>query len=405
MEKKLLITKRKKAKELKAKGWSCRKIARHLVSSKNSVCKWIIMNNENLLTDNRGWEKGRLRKNKEEAIKRIIILRKELVKENSFFIGAKVIQNNYEKKYSEKISKWIINSTLKESCLANSPKAKEKGKSKYMKYPVNTINKLGKILMSMDFIGPKYLKGSDERINFISCKYIRPNKEGIVKRVAGQTAEEAIKFLKELWKTNHIPDVLKVDNDSAFGANLPQEMCIGRLSYFLLNLGVSPLYIAPRSPWNNGDVEGFNSVFSKKFWKRLKFTDEEEIDIKIKDFNVAYEKYSHLIDNNAEIKNPKYINDFERINFDNKQVDKFKTYKIYFLRIVRRIGDKEDENERGYINILGKEINLSKDLINLFVFCELNIKEEKLLIKTENEGGKLTEIKQIKFKIKNVNNY
>ena len=79
--------------------------------------------------------------------------------------------------------------------------------------------------------------------------------------------------------------------------------------------------------------------------------------------------------------------------------------KIYFLRIVRRIGDKEDENERGYINILGKEINLSKDLINLFVFCELNIKEEKLLIKTENEGGKLTEIKQIKFKIKNVNNY
>ena len=44
--------------------------------------------------------------------------------------------------------------------------------------------------------------------------------------------------------------------------------------------------------------------------------------------------------------------------------------KIYFLRIVRRIGDKEDENERGYINILGKEINLSKDLINLFVFSD-----------------------------------
>jgi len=271
-----------------------------------------------------------------------------------------------------------------------------------MRYPVNTINKLGKIMMSMDFIGPKYLKGSDERINFISCKYIRPNKEGIVKRVAGQTAEEAIKFLKELWKTNPIPDVLKMDNDSAFGANLSHEMCIGRLSYFLLNLGITPLYIAPRSPWNNGDVEGFNSVFSKKFWNHLKFTDEDEIDIKIKDFNVAYEKYSYLIDNNVEIKNPKYINDFESINFDNKQINKFKTYKIYFLRIVRRTGDKGDENERGYINILGKEINLGKDLINLFVFCEIALKEQKLIISTETENGQLVKIKEQKMKIRNI---
>jgi len=37
---------------------------------------------------------------------------------------------------------------------------------------------------------------------------------------------------------------------------------------------------------------------SYKFWNKLKFTDEDEIDIKIKDFNVAYEKYSDLINNN-----------------------------------------------------------------------------------------------------------
>lgn len=404
MRKILLITKRKKAKELKTKGWSCRKIARHLVASKNSVCNWVMMSDEDSLIDNRGWEKGRLRTNTEEAKNRVISIRKQLIKENSFFIGTKVVRNNYKKIYGEDISKWFVDFTLKETGLANSPIPKEKGRSRYMRYPVNTINKLGKIMMSMDFIGPKYLKGSDKKINFISCKYIRPNKEGIVKRVAGQTAEEAVKFLKELWKTNPIPDVLKIDNDSAFGANLSHEMCLGRLSYFLLNLGVIPLYVAPRCPWNNGDVEGFNSVFSKKFWKHLRFTDEEEIDIKIKDFNVEYEKYSYLINNNAEIKNPKYINDFENINFENKQIDKFKSYKIYFLRIVRRTGDKGDENEKGYINILGKDIVLGKDLINLFVFCELNIKAGKLVIKTENEGGKLTEIKQIKFKIKNVNN-
>jgi len=76
------------------------------------------------------------------------------------------------------------------------------------------------------------LKGSSDKINFLSCKYIRPKKEGIVKRVEGQTTDEVIKILKELWQTEPVPDVLKVDNDSAFGTNLSQEMCVGRLTLF-----------------------------------------------------------------------------------------------------------------------------------------------------------------------------
>jgi len=50
------------------------------------------------------------------------------------------------------------------------------------------------------FYGPKYLKGSDKRINFLSCKYIRPCKEGIVERISGQTTEEAIRILKKIWQ-------------------------------------------------------------------------------------------------------------------------------------------------------------------------------------------------------------
>lgn len=404
MKKNLLQEKRKKAKELNAKGWSNRAIARYLAASKDSVGKWVKMSDEELLVDNRGWEKGKLRKHTEEEKERIKLIRTQLVKEGSYFIGNLVIQDNYEKMYGKKIPLCFIDKTLRECKLAKSPQKKMKGKSKYMKYPVNTINKLGKSMMSIDFIGPKYLKGSNKRINFLSCKYIRPNKEGIVKKVSGQTAEEVIEVLRKIWEDHPVPDILKVDNDSAFGANLSHEMCIGKLSLFLLNIGISPLYIAPRSPWNNGDVEGFNSIFAKKFWNKLKFTDEKEIDIKIKDFNIEYEKYSHLINNNVEMKHPRYMNDFKDVDFSNKQVNKFRAHKIYFLRIVRRIGEKKDKSERGYINILGKEIILGKDLINLFVFCELNLKEEKLVINIEDESGHLIEIKRIKFKIKNIDN-
>ena len=41
MNKKLLIFKRKKAKELHEKGWSNRKIACRPLASKNSVGKWV----------------------------------------------------------------------------------------------------------------------------------------------------------------------------------------------------------------------------------------------------------------------------------------------------------------------------------------------------------------------------
>jgi predicted transcriptional regulator len=52
MNKKLLIFKRKKAKELHEKGWSTRKIARYLLASKNSVGKWVQMDEGEISSDN-----------------------------------------------------------------------------------------------------------------------------------------------------------------------------------------------------------------------------------------------------------------------------------------------------------------------------------------------------------------
>jgi len=197
---------------------------------------------------------------------------------------------------------------------------------------------------------------------------------------------------------------LKIDNDSAFGANLLHEKYLGQLTFFLLNLGVSPLYIAQRSPWNNGQVEGFNSVFSKKFWNTLQFNDEQEIDAKIVDFNVAYEKYSQLISNNPEIneKDIKYMADFKNANLEKKEAKSFKAHKIYFLRIVRRKNDKGSDKEYGSIDVLNHEIKLPKDMINLFAFCVLDIKSKHLKINIELDDGSLKEIKTMEFIIKNV---
>lgn len=402
MKKELLMLKRKKAKELYEEGLSKREIACRLFASKKSVLNWIQLSEKEVILDGRGWKKGIPRKYTQKAKEEIIKIRKNLEKEDSYFFGSEVVKANYENKEKQKISKSFVNRTLKEANLVKRHGKKKKGGSKYMKYPQRTLSKLGKSMMSIDFIGPRYLKGSSDRINFLSCKYIRPTKEGIVKRIDGQTTEQTIKILKEVWKTNIVPSVLKVDNDSAFGAHSTHKMCIGKLTLFLLNLGVSPLYIAPRSPWNNGQVEGFNSVFSKKFWNKLQFTDEDELDIKIKDFNVAYEKYSKLIFNNPEVVDKKYIDDFKNVDLENKNVKEFKVYEIYFLRVVRRKGEKDGGDEIGFVNVLGREIRLRKDLINLFVFCTLDLKSSKLVMETELDDGLLKKIKSVKFVVENV---
>ncbi|MBN1971092.1 MAG: hypothetical protein JW870_17125, partial [Candidatus Delongbacteria bacterium] len=402
MKKIFQIEKRKKAKELYEKGWSIRKIAGYLVSSKNSVNKWIKLTDESIIQDLRGWEKGKLRQHNSKEKERICSLRLELEKECSFFYGIKVVQNNYEKLYGFMLPKSFIYNVLKENDLVKRRRKAEKGKSKYMKYPVHTLSKLGKRVMSIDFIGPKYLAGSSERINFLSCKYIRPNKVGLVKRIEGQTTEDCISTLKEVWQTNPIPDVLKVDNDSAFGTNLTHKKCIGKFTLFLLNYGIIPLYVAPRSPWNNGDVEGFNSVFSKQFWNKLQFTDEQEIDVKLTSFNMEYEKYSLLTDNNPTNLTEIYLPDIKGVNPENKDVSKFKAHKIYFLRTVRRKGEKETEEEYGFIEVLKEEIKIRKDLINLFVVVCINLKNKEIQISSETESGDLIIEKTTKYEIKNI---
>lgn len=402
MEKIFQIEKRKKAKKLYNKGWSIRKIARYLVSGKNSVNQWIKQNDDELSADKRGWEKGKLRLHKPIEEERICAIRNELEKEGSFFYGAKVVQNNYKNLYNYTLSKSFVDRTLKKNNLIISPCKAEKGKSKYMKYPIHLLGKLGKRVMSIDFIGPKYLTGSNERINFLSCKYIRPQKIGIVKRVEGQTSEDCIKTLEQVWQTHPVPDVLKVDNDSAFGTNLTHKRCIGKFTLFLLNYGIIPLYVAPRSPWNNGNVEGFNSVFSKHFWNKLQFTDEQEIDVGITKFNMEYEKYSIFSDNNPIDLPVRYLQDIKEVNPENKKVSKFKTDKIYFLRIVRRRGEKNTDEEYGFIDILKEEIKIRKDLINLFVVVCINLKNKEMKICSETETGVLIEEKTLSYEIKNI---
>ncbi len=90
MNKKLLKLKfkRKKAKELHEKGWSNRKIAHHILASKNSVGKWVQMDESEISTDKRGWEKGKSREYTPETKQQIIKIISSLANTSSRKRGA-----------------------------------------------------------------------------------------------------------------------------------------------------------------------------------------------------------------------------------------------------------------------------------------------------------------------------
>ena len=111
-----------------------------------------------------------------------------------------------------------------------------------------------------------------------------------------------------------------------------------------------------------------------------------------------------MISNNPELdgEDVRYMADFKDVDLENVHVKYFKADKIYFLRIVRRKNDKDSDEEYGFIDILKHEIKLPKDLINLFVFCIINLKLKHLEINIELDDGSLKKIKSVAFTIKNV---
>jgi len=96
------------------------------------------------------------------------------------------------------------------------------------------------------------------------------------------------------------------------------------------------------------------------------------------------------------------MDDFKGVNLENKGVKNFKAHKICFLQIVRRKNDEDSDEEYGFIDILNHEIKLPRYLINLFVFCVLDLKSKLLKINIELDDRSLKEVKSTEFIIKNV---
>ena len=239
------------------------------------------------------------------------------------------------------------------------------------------INKIGELILEIDFI-QRFIKGQAKPVHFIgfSCK---PFKFRQYRRILGQTGINVRKELEWFLNNFFLPDIIKMDNDSAFIGSFSAKRTISKTIKFLFSKKIIPVFTNPRSPWNNGSVEGSNSVFARNFWNKIEFSSVQDIDRRLKLFNQSSLEYS----------------DYEQNKFQNKKEDKKFIPQIYFIR---KVHENQQKNDKGEINILNEKIELPNEYINLYTLSKWNLKTEMLYVYFEKEQMKIL-IKKMKFQI------
>ena len=336
MKKTILIQKRQEAKRLKELGWGIRKIARYLMCSTDSVMRWLNMDEAEIEKDGRGWRKGKMKTHSEVEKERIIKLREDLEMSKGASIGAVAIKSRYKQTFGTEISEWFVYRTLKEYGESKRTHRQEAPPDDCAAHLDKQLRGLGEVIMDVDFGGEKCKSRSRGSIHFLSCQYIPPYNLGILSQVSELSCPEVIRVLKSILRKYVRPDIVKMSYHSAFGANLSHRCCIGRLTVFLLNLGIKPLYSFPFGGGSRLDLKKFESIFSTGFLNRLHPGNRQERGIEIANFHLEYRQKSAPASKEVETENPYFMGAFTDEELENRRISRFLESEVFFLGRVEK---------------------------------------------------------------------
>lgn len=365
-------------------GWSKNSIARGLGVSKHFVIRWTKSPDQDVTVDLRGWSKGHRRKWDDQTEQRIASIYKELTEAPcEFFAGATAVSHLWRKKHADCPPPLrTIGQIMKDLNLSGKrEKTRQKGAAQYLRYPEKTVygGFLGDRVMEADFIERRYLKGNSTPLHFVGFSAKKVPKLRYFKRIEALTADHFIRICDEFFDRFETPNVLKLDNASAFIGSLYGKRTLSRTMMYLLSREVIPVLSVPRRPFTQASIEGNNSVFSRFFWRRRTFENLADVDRQLEWFNDASFRY-------YDYKRP--------VKTDPKETF---VPRVYFLRQVR---ESETNPSQGFINVVNEEVFLPPCWINFFVLAEWNLVTQRLTVFIEQDLT-LNKLSDIKFPINN----
>lgn len=378
--KQIIIAKRQKVRKLYFEK-HLRKvdIARKIGVSRPFIDKVLSLSKEEILADRRGWELGLLRNHNNLEVERILSIRLTLAECNFFFYGTLQIRQIYHDIYPNEPcpDERFIARVIRESRLT---KHHKHGLNRFHHYPEMTIMSLGKTIEEIDFV-EKYLENTTKPLNFFARTYWPPIGIARYSRIPSQRSVYARISLEADWQSGlPVPNVIKLDNDIAFASTGIRMREIAGFPSWLMGIGIIPVFVAFSAPWQNGRLEGTNSVFGRKIWKMYRFSSPEKVDQTISLFHQASDNYRGIqLPENSPL--------FSKIN---------PAEKIYFIRKV-----EENHFNQGAIMVLKEQIILPQEYINNFVLAEVDVRQQNIKVFFEKDDKTLLPlIKPLPFKVR-----
>ena len=231
----------------------------------------------------------------------------------------------------------------------------------------------------MDFVGPRHIKGYG-RISSLNLIDVVSSK-AYIRQYAGQTMDNGIEFLLGYWTENAIPNYLQMDNGASFIGDVIHPRHFSRVVRLCFHLGVEPVFIAPRKPWMNGSIEGFNGDFGAKLWERGQFRDLEHIRDEAKIFLMRHNNRQDWKSRKTDLEAipQRRIPEGFEIDANNLPITEGK---VHFIRQVK---------ENGTISVLNEDFSVDKSLAYEYAWATIDTRQEQLMIyyreKNEEEAG------------------
>jgi putative transposase len=301
----------------------------------------------------------------------IIKVRKRLEDTKYSQIGAGAIAWELTKLNIKPPKVWTINRILKRNNLIKKRKKgyQPKGKT-YPSIKIDIPNRLHQT----DLIGPRYLY-TKERLYSLNTMDIFRRKVKI-KSIPFRDAFQIMKTLIEVWKTLGIPEYCQFDNQQVFAGSERRPRWFSRVIKLCLSLGIEPVFIPFREPWRMAELEHFNDVWDKRFFRTQRFRSLNQIqeeEKKFEDFHNNNHCYSALkgMTPKAFEKSLNFKPNLLDPEFTIKNIEYCKEGKIHIVRFIR--SDK-------ILNIFGEKFRVSPVCQYEYVKATIHLKEELLRV-------------------------
>ncbi len=353
-------------------------IVRQLGVSWDFVTRWTTSPAQDVTPDRRGWPAGVSRLYSAGTDQRVLALHDLLRgKPGAFFTGATAIHHAWRTRYPATVipSLRYIGRTLRKHGRTTVRQPRQRGAARYLCYPEGTLASLGASRLEVDFIGRKFLQGRTAPVHFLAFSLLGERKLKYFQRVEAETAEVTMAGCQAFFDRFERPDMIKIDNGFGFAASSPWPGTLSAVPIWLITQRVTPVFTAPRRPWNQASVEGANSVFARKFWNRFRFRSPREVDPRLVQFNRAYQEYLG------------YVRPTRR-----HRATGFRPA-VYFIRKV----SEDPRGPRGLVDLARVQVRVPAPYINLFVLAKWDLTSESLSVLFERGGAQPSVIHQQAF--------